>query len=307
MAYGLQIVVNSKSQQRSARKAKLEKYIKSLQVNKYNKRPWRSYYKISPVTSQLFQEAEDILTDPSKVAETLLNINDDTVKVLESGRPLGKCAITSALSISLRQYEDKLDLPECVNLRHTLSAEEFFAILENGAPLIDEGVSVFHGTQTHRIQYRILLEHMGLEKARSVKRAIADEWQARPHPLAGRMAGDDVNTLWDEIFDVAAPRYISNPESLPVHSLFKADSQEVTDVEDFLPCMDARSPEWLQSMCLIAPDDVGIGALKQCTSEELYPDRLREVHRHVFLTGYEMKYLDYYKKLGFSFEDSRSE
>lgn len=285
--------------------AKVEQYMRKLLANEFPHRPWRDFYdSLSSRGDEVLRDAERVLTDTNKVAQTLIQINRDTERVLNSGIELGMCAHRSALSIALFQYERSLGLPEVANLRHTLSADEFFNVLLTGGPMIDEGVSVFHGTQTHRIQYRILLEHLGKERAMEVKKVIASEWTSRMHPLAGRMGGDDVVTLWDEIFDVSTPWYCSNPQSLSVRDLFNTPHEKV-QAEGFLPCMDARSPEWLQHLCFTAPDDLPIGALKRCTGEELKTGRLQEVHHHVFLTGNEIECqhsYETYKQLGFVFD-----
>lgn len=261
--------------------------------------------KLPRAASKSLSEAEEVLTNIRLVAETLLTINADTNAVLASGRDLGMCAHRSALGIALYQYERLLNLPDCANLRHTLSADEFFAVLTSGGPIIDEGVSVFHGAQTHRIQYRILLEHLGKKKAMEVKKVIAEQWQARPHPLAGRMGdGSDVVTLWDEVFDVPTPWYCSNPEENQVKDVFKSQMEKVENVKGWHPCMDARSPEWIQHLCFTAPEACGIDALRMCTGQELQTGRLDEMHRHIFMTGNEINVKhseEAYKELGFQF------
>lgn len=302
MELGMNGAFENKVYERAFNVAKLERHMVKLLAKRYSAepRPWRELYKtkLTKAGSAVLQEAEECLTDTRKVSASLVKINEETEAIMNSGIKLGHCAHRSALGIALLEFESGQGLPLCANLRHTLSADEFFEVLENGAPIIDEGVSVFHGSQTHRIQYRILIDHLGVKKAREVKQVISAEWQARPHPLSGRMGGDDVVTLWDEVFDVPTPWYCNNPDSLDVSNVLNSH-QEKVDVHGFIPCMDARSPEWLQHLFFTAPDDVGITALKRCTGEELQTGRLKEVHQHIFLTGNEVEHTQSYVNLGF--------
>jgi len=269
-----------------------------------NERNWRMEYQpFSPVGDQLLKEAEDTLSNPFCIAKSLKMINE-TVQEEATARQFRGHVSTdpsdTPLHRALLRRESDHAMSAPVKISDTLSVESFFEALGNGSPLIDEGVSVFHGAQTHRIQFHMLCDNLGSQKAKDIMKVMGDEVQMRTHPLRARMPSANLGsrvTIWDEIFDVSSPWHLPNEKSLPVGEVLDQYKQEIIE-PNFLPCMDARSPEWLQFLMVSAPTE--IDAIKDSIAMEV-KGRLNEVHQDIFVTGLESKpeYKEVYGNLGF--------
>jgi len=270
-----------------------------------NERNWRQQYgaPFSAVGDQLLKEAEETLSNPHCIADGLKLINETVKEEVAAREFKGHTSYDPSdtpLHHALLRRESDHGMADPVKISATLSVEGFFGALGAGSPLIDEGVSVFHGAQTHRIQFHILCDILGSRKAKDIMKVMGDECQSRAHPLRARMPSAGLGsrvTIWDEIFDISSPWHLPNEKSLPVGEVLSERIEEI-DEPNFVPCMDARSPEWLQFLMVSAPTE--IDAIKDSVSMEV-KGRLNEVHQDIFVTGLENKpeYHEVYGNLGF--------
>jgi len=287
-------------------------------------RNWKRWFpEISPRCQVLISRADEVLRSPSRLSASLLNLEMEVRSHLQQEPDL-----QIALDTVLGDLERERGFPTHVRMSDELSADQFMQVIRSGTPFKDVGVSILHGSQTHRIQFRILADHMGTKDTQELLQHIAApantpgstesiEYIRRPDPT-GPAASDQFHftpieckedqtqktlTLYDDLFDVQSPVYYPNEEQNSMCQIFsgKATRKDVIVSEDYFPVLDARSPEWLQHLVLSSSDMIPL--ISGATRAEVN-ERLDEVHQGVFATGFETckngLLADNYKNVGFS-------
>lgn len=274
-------------------------------------RHWKRWFpNISPQCHDLISRADEVLRSPSRLAASLLNLEGEVRSNLEPGQK----DFQETLDTVLGDCERERGFPAHIRMKDELTADEFMAIIRSGTPFKDVGVSILHGSQTHRIQFRILADHMGSKDTHDLLHHIAApvhtasdtepiEYIRRPDPTAPGpsdqfhfkpihdecpISNQDQKTLtlYDDLFDCQTPVYYANKEKETICQIFTGitERKEVITSEDYFPVLDARSPEWLQHLLLLSPDVLPL--LSHATRAEINL-RLDEVHTGVFATGFE--------------------
>lgn len=274
-------------------------------------RPWSRWYPmLTPQDAARLTAASDILTDPDAIAWSLGNI--DTRMQRAHGHVSAHTAAATFDAVMRVLECEAGHAGEPLVLKDTLTADDFMSIVRTGVPFIDEGVSVFHGAQTHRIQRQILVDHLGADGTRAVMETIATPGLVRPHP---RDATRHL-TPWSDLLDSAPPYNYKNSSSgvgegvtnastvLTVRDIFSGPRVEVESTDMYFPVMDARSAEWLQVLLLAAPKCC-FPLLTEATIDGVCSGdkgHLDEVHENIFATGLEAWHPDVrrvYAKIGF--------
>lgn len=261
------------------------------------RRPWNEWYPMLDNASiEILDQASGVLTCPAKIATSLNNIN---VKIGDYVACKHYSTFAPALDDVLADMEAETGFFGPVRvLDETLSADDFMDFVRTGAPFVDIGVSVFHGSQTHRLQRQILVDHLGHSQAAEVMKVIATPGTFRPHPR-------DCNrhlTIWSELLDSAVPFNYRNSNARKVRDIFSTECEPVETNDMYFPVLDGRSAEWLQCLLISAPFEC-FGLLTRAVSEEIHKAaRLDEIHHNIFATGLERYHPDVrkaYKDFGF--------
>lgn len=243
----------------------------------------------------LLRSADAVLSDPDRVAACLEGLNAE----LRQRRACTSEHAFATLVEVLGKGEERMGFRKAVRVTDELAAPEFLAMLRRSEIPDDRGVSMLHGSQTHRIQFRLLALNMGADNAQELLVHMGGcpkngpPWRAEPNSNGGKL------TLWDDLMDAQGPIVYPNTEGAPVREVFsgKVAQHPVVDNELHFPVNDARSPEWLQFVMFCSPASSG-DRLSAAVKEEL-DTRLDEVHTGVYGTGFEKCFGKVYCKAGF--------
>lgn len=290
-----------------------QKFVRGV-IKQTGPRPWRRWYPmLSKVGADHLDEASEVLTCPDKISESLHQINvkmekqidNNSIQYKSEGRSDGlafdkpSVDFIRVLDEVLLELESKTGFPGPARvLEDTLTADDFMDFIRTGAPFIDIGVSIFHGSQTHRIQRQMLFDHLGTKRASEVMETIATPGLVRPHP---RDPSRHL-TPWSDLLDSPVPFNYKNPQARRVKDIFSTQWVPVETNENYFPVLDARSAEWLQCVFVSAPAEC-FGHLTNAVAQEINEKaRLDEVHHNIFATGLEAYHPDVrraYESFGF--------
>jgi len=200
-----------------------------------NRRPWHDWYPmLDHAKAEILDQASDVLTSPSKLAASLHSIN---LKIGEYFASKHYSTYSLALNDVLADMEAKTGFHGPVRvLDETLSAEDFMDFVRTGAPFVDIGVSIFHGSQTHRLQRQILVDHLGHCQATEVMKVIATPGIFRPHPRDSKRH----LTIWSELLDSAVPFNYRNNSAHKVRDIFSTECEPVQTNDLYFPVLDGR-------------------------------------------------------------------
>ena len=306
-----------------------QKFVRSL-LSQTGRRPWLKWYPmLDSKSADVLDEASDVLCCSDRLGQSLYKLHaemDNRLSSKPTPPPLGlggnivahnstkqiteddlsKTDYCKILDDVLDKMESDVGFPgPARRLYETLTTEEFMDFIKTGAPFVDVGVSIFHGSQTHRIQRQVLVDHLGMDGAKKVMETIAIPGLVRVHPRNPARTC----TPFSDLMDSAVFYNYANPEGKKVRDIFSTDYVPVESNEMYFPVMDGRSAEWLQCLFVSGPPECFGNLTAAVMQEVILQERMDEVHDNIFVTGLETHHPDVrraYKQLGFNLPPAKT-